>query len=103
MGAIRRMHGFSELLSAVKNYLHPDTSATRRWHHFLSLNNPTREMLKEAASAGFYEPGGLKMPRIQILTATDILDNRRPKVPFGFAEGFKKAAKEKLQGQDRLL
>ena len=27
---------------------------------FLTLNNPTREMEKEAASAGFYETGGGK-------------------------------------------
>jgi site-specific DNA-methyltransferase (adenine-specific) len=69
---------------------------------FLTLNEPTREMEKEAASAGFYETGGKKVPRLQILTAAQILDSRRPQVPFGFTEGFKKAAREELE-QDRLL
>ena len=53
---------------------------------FLTLNEPTREMEKEAASAGFYETGGMKFPRVQILTAAQVLDNRRPQVPFGFTE-----------------
>lgn len=69
---------------------------------FLTLIAPTREMEKEAASAGFYKTGGMKVPKLQILTAAQILDNRRPQVPFGFTEGFKKAEEEK-QKQDRLL
>jgi site-specific DNA-methyltransferase (adenine-specific) len=69
---------------------------------FLTLNEPTREMEREAAAAGFYETGGMKVPRLQILTAAQILDNRRPQVPFGFSEGFKKAAREE-PAQDRLL
>jgi site-specific DNA-methyltransferase (adenine-specific) len=69
---------------------------------FLTLNEPTREMEKEAASAGFYETGGMKVPRLQILTAAEILDNRRPQVPFGFTEGFKRAAREETE-QTKLL
>lgn len=69
---------------------------------FLTLNEPTREMEKEAASAGFYETGGMKVSKLQILTAAQILDSRRPQVPFGFTEGFKKAAREK-PGQERLI
>ncbi|MDP1750721.1 MAG: DNA methyltransferase, partial [Reyranella sp.] len=70
---------------------------------FLTLNEPTREMVKEAASAGMYETGGQKMPRLQILTAADILEGKRPQAPFGHTEGFKKAAKEDATKQDRLL
>jgi site-specific DNA-methyltransferase (adenine-specific) len=70
---------------------------------FLSLNEPTREMVKEAASAGIYETGGQKMPRLQILTAADILEGKRPQAPFGHTEGFKRAAKEDSARQDRLL
>jgi len=71
---------------------------------FLSLNPPTREMEREAASAGIYETGGQKVPRLQILTAAQILDGRRPQLPFGHSEGFKKAAPEKLMGnQGKLL
>ncbi len=69
---------------------------------FLTLNEPSREMLREAAAAGFYETGGKKFPRLQILTAAQILDNRRPQVPFGFTEGFKKAEREETE-QGRLI
>ena len=70
---------------------------------FLSLNEPTREMEKEAASAGFYETGGMKVPRVQILTAAQVLDNRRPQVPFGFTESYKKAERESEDRQGSLL
>ena len=70
---------------------------------FLMLNKPTREMEREAASAGIYETGGMKVPRLQILTAAEILDNRRPQVPFGFTEGFRKAGQEKEDRQPKLL
>jgi site-specific DNA-methyltransferase (adenine-specific) len=70
---------------------------------FLTLNKPSREMEREAASAGIYETGGMKVPRLQILTAAQILDNRRPQVPFGFSEGFKKAAREQSDEQHKLF
>jgi site-specific DNA-methyltransferase (adenine-specific) len=69
---------------------------------FLTLNEPSREMVREAAATGFYETGGKKFPRLQILTAEQILDNRRPQIPFGFTEGFKKAEQEETE-QGRLL
>jgi hypothetical protein len=63
-------------------------------------------MEREAASAGIYETGGMKVPRLQILTAAEILDKRRPQVPFGFTEGFRKAEQERKTGSpsyfDRL-
>jgi hypothetical protein len=71
---------------------------------FLTLNEPTREMVKEAAATGFYETGGQKIPRLQILTAEAILEGKRPQVPFGHSEGFKKAGKEeKDSGQGKLI
>lgn len=70
---------------------------------FLSLNEPTREMIKEAASAGLYETGGIKVPRLQILTAGQILDGKRPQLPFGHSEGFKKAARERSHEQPDLF
>jgi site-specific DNA-methyltransferase (adenine-specific) len=42
------------------------------------------------------------MPRLQILTAAQILDGKRPQVPFGFTEGFKRAGREEPR-QERLL
>jgi site-specific DNA-methyltransferase (adenine-specific) len=70
---------------------------------FLTLNEPTREMLKEAAAAGIYDSGGHKVPRLQILTAAQVLDNRRPQIPFGHTEGFRKAEREDRATQGRLL
>jgi site-specific DNA-methyltransferase (adenine-specific) len=69
---------------------------------FFTLNEPTCEMEREAAAAGFYETGGIKVRRLQILTAAQILDNRRPQTPFGFTEEFKKAAREE-SAQERVL
>src|SRR5829696_7296757 len=55
---------------------------------------PSSAAIWRAASAGLYETGvtidhngkkvgGMKVPRIQILTAAQILDGRRPQVPLG--------------------
>ena len=70
---------------------------------FLTLNNPTREMEKEAASAGFYEMGGRKFLKLQILTAAQVIDGEHPKVPFGHTESLKKASRESEDQQGRLL
>ena len=42
----------------------------------LSMNPPTREMEKEAATAGFYASPWGQHPRIQILTVEDILSGK---------------------------
>jgi site-specific DNA-methyltransferase (adenine-specific) len=58
-------------------------------------------MTKEAVAAGFYETGGMKVPRLQVLTAAEILEGKRPQVPFGFSEGFKKAGRESTEAKDQ--
>jgi site-specific DNA-methyltransferase (adenine-specific) len=70
---------------------------------FLTLNNPTREMEKEAASAGFYETGGRKFLKLQVLTAAQVVGGKRPQVPFGHTESLKKASRESDDQQARLL
>ncbi len=70
---------------------------------FLTLNPATREMEKEAASAGLYDSGGGKVPRLQILTAAQVIDGKRPQVPFGHTESLKKASRESEEQQGRLL
>ncbi len=70
---------------------------------FLTLNDPTREMEKEAASAGVYESGGRKFLKLQILTAAQVIDGKRPQVPFGHTESLKKASRESEEQQARLL
>lgn len=44
---------------------------------FLSLQEPTKAMRTEAASAGMYEYGGVQYPRLQLLTVSDILEGKR--------------------------
>jgi len=70
---------------------------------FVSLAKPTREMEAERASAGFYETGGKRFGKIQILTIEDLFDGKRPEVPFGFTEGFRAAPRERQNDQGQLL
>jgi site-specific DNA-methyltransferase (adenine-specific) len=51
---------------------------------FLTLKEPTPAMLKEAATAGFYEPEhlpGLEFPRLQILTIEELLAGKKLAYP----------------------
>jgi len=70
---------------------------------FLTLNEPTREMEREAASAGLYETGGRKFARLQILTAAQVIDAKRPAVPFSFTESLKRASRETEDRQRELF
>jgi site-specific DNA-methyltransferase (adenine-specific) len=70
---------------------------------FVTLNPPTRQMISEAANAGFVETDNGRYQRIQILTIEGILDFREvPRLPVIDSGGFKKAPKEKAAGQGRL-
>ncbi len=59
---------------------------------FLTLEKPSRDMLTEAVSAGFYHsPGWHKdYPRIQILTIEELLHGAEVKMPPQFGT-FKQA------------
>jgi len=74
---------------------------------FLTLENPTKPMIEEAVSAGFYEPeylGGKKYPKVQILTIEDLLDDRQLKYPRIMPEATFKDAKRKIdKGEQRKL
>ena len=70
---------------------------------FISLVPPTKPMIAEAASAGFYDTGFGKFARLQILTVQDLFDGKKPHIPFGHSEGFKKAPREARENQDNLL
>jgi site-specific DNA-methyltransferase (adenine-specific) len=62
---------------------------------FLTLAAPTQPMIAEAASAGFYELGGRKYPRLQIITVEDALHGEKPAIPLvDTGAAFKKATKE---------
>jgi len=69
----------------------------------ITMNPPTKPMVKEAAGAGFYSPEGLsgkKYPHIQILTIEDLMGGKSYQAPpFIRHEGgnitFRKAPKKK--------
>ncbi len=47
-----------------------------------------RESVGTAASAGFYEMGGRKFLKLQLLTAAQVIDGKRPQIPFGHTESL---------------
>ena len=57
----------------------------------LTLHKPTPAMLKEAARAGFHESHWGRHPRIQILTAQDVLEGRALDLPGSNLASVKKA------------
>lgn len=48
---------------------------------FICLDAPTREMMKEAAAAGFAQTVHGRTPRLQIMSIADWFDGRRPALP----------------------
>ncbi len=69
---------------------------------FVTLENPTREMKKEAVATGYYKSplSELNYPRIQILTIEELLSGKKPEIPVTIAS-HKKASK--FQEQIPLL
>ena len=68
---------------------------------FLSLEQPTKDMEKEAAAAGFYHSPGWNRdyPRIQLLTVGDLLSGAaRVELPPAEFQTFKQA--RKVKGED---
>ncbi|MBI5670898.1 MAG: restriction endonuclease [Chloroflexi bacterium] len=68
---------------------------------FITLEEPTREMVKEAVSAGSYhsEVWGRDYPRIQILTIAELLAGREVQMPQQAAATFKQAERVKDEGE----
>ncbi len=63
---------------------------------FITLEPPSKDMLNEAASAGFYEsPHWKKCPRMQILTIADLLKGAKVNMPPQYGT-FKQAQKVQL-------
>ena len=68
---------------------------------FITLQTPTRDMLTEAVSAGFYQSQWGNFPRLQILTVADLLDGAAAALyPRMNAATFKRAARQRrTQGE----
>lgn len=70
---------------------------------FLTLTPPTRPMEKEAASAGSYETGHHRIPRIQILTIEQLLAGQRPRIPFGHTISYRRTRRERSRDTQTSL
>jgi DNA modification methylase len=70
----------------------------------LSMEPPTKPMLKEAAEAGLYQPPGLvdKYPRLQILDIAEILAGKKIEYPRLLDVTFKKAPKARKAVEEQI-
>jgi DNA modification methylase len=70
----------------------------------LTLAPPTRDMVTEAAAAGFYDSDfwKRKFPRVQIVTVEEMLNGKRPDIPWGKTP-FAKAPTEKEKAEQENL
>ena len=75
----------------------------------ITLEEPTKPMLEEAATAGYYEPEhfpGYQYPRIQILTIRELLDGKEAQYPrMAPPATFKRAQRHRksIEDQQRLM
>ncbi|MCA3484458.1 MAG: site-specific DNA-methyltransferase, partial [Rhodobacter sp.] len=73
---------------------------------FLTLAEPTRPMISEAAGAGHYElPGFAPVPRLQIVTIEQAmrLRDRAVRLPARRDDAFRRAAREEDRGAQSAL
>lgn len=61
----------------------------------ISMEQPTRNMIKEASASDLYEAEALgkKFPKIQIITVGELLDGKKIEMPYHAPATFKKAKK----------
>jgi site-specific DNA-methyltransferase (adenine-specific) len=66
---------------------------------FITLQEPTRDMIKDAVSAGYYRSqlSGKDYPKIQILTIEELLKGIKPKIPNQISPFKKAEANEGIQ------
>ncbi len=69
---------------------------------FITLAEPTKPMITEAVSAGFYETPYGKFPKLQIYTIEELFAGVKPKLPWIDPTSFKKAAREASGLQHKL-
>jgi len=70
---------------------------------FVTLAEPTREMLREAAAAGFFETSFGRHPKIQIVTIRELPAGMKVGLPaLGRGEGFRRAPRERGAGATQI-
>lgn len=70
---------------------------------FLTLEEPTREMAREATTAGIYRVWGKDYPKIQILAIRQLLEeHRRPDLPPLLSSPYQRAARAEERGGEQL-
>ena len=71
----------------------------------ITLREPTRPMLIEATTAGFYEPKEFpgRYPRVQILTIAELLEGKKILYPEHRVETFAKAERKTKSQQEGLF
>jgi len=71
----------------------------------ITLCEPTKPMLTEAASAGFYEPQDVpgRYPRLQLLTIAELLAGEKLQYPSHRVETFAKAERKTKSKQEKLF
>jgi len=70
----------------------------------ISMEPPTKPMLKEAAEAGLYQPPGLtdKYPRIQLLHIAELLAGKKVEYPRLLDVTFKRAPKARKVAEEQM-
>jgi site-specific DNA-methyltransferase (adenine-specific) len=68
---------------------------------FISLEEHTQPMVKEAAGAGLYDGPTGKVPKIQLFTIEELLGGKRPRIPL-VERAFKVTEVENMEEQDEL-
>jgi site-specific DNA-methyltransferase (adenine-specific) len=68
---------------------------------FISLEEHTQPMVKEAAGAGLYEGLTGKVPKIQLFTIEELLAGKRPRIPL-VERAFKETQVEYMEEQNEL-
>jgi site-specific DNA-methyltransferase (adenine-specific) len=72
---------------------------------FLTLAEPTRPMVAEAAAAGFWDTDWGQIPRLQIVTVEQLLTSPAPpiRIPMARSDTYRKAAREERTGRQGSL
>lgn len=90
-------------VAMVRDFAHVIDREKALQGFFLTLTPPTRDMETEAVKAGFVETDHGRYRKLQILTVEDMLNGKRPEMPFVDTSAFRKARREQTGGAQSEL